>query len=161
MLQDIIRELKKPKTIHSRHEMKAHLTDMIEDEENFVFGIEKQDSIFNVYRTRWFLTETKVIFVTGHFPLKIQYDIFPFESILDIEYFEDEQVLVIEAQGERFAVEAKSEEARQFLTQVIEQYNRYLIVLENMNDNEDDTEEQDTEESNTDDEESDEADSVE
>lgn len=160
MFHDIIQELKKPKVIHSRHEMKAHLTDMIEADEKFVFGIEKQDSLFNLYRTRWFLTETKVIFVTGHFPLKIQYDVFPFESILDIEYFEDEQVLVIEAPGERFGVEAESEEGRQFLTQVIEQYNRYQIVIENLDADENDTENT-TEESTEATDEQDDSDSVE
>lgn len=132
MIQDILRELKRPKEIHSRHEAKAHINDILRDDEKYVYGIEMMDSLFNSYRTRWFLTETQVIFTEGSFPLSFKYDVYPFHVVSDMEYFEDEKVLVIESPDNRTGIEATTELEKQFLTQVVEQYNRFVIGMESM-----------------------------
>lgn len=143
---DILKRLKQPEPIYSRNEAKLDLKGLLAPNENIVFGLEKRDSYLKTYRTRWFLTETKIVIIRTTFPLNRTREIFLFDEVSEMRLFEDEGVLVISTLNGEDGFEATSSLEQEFAKQAIEQYNRFQEALNSSSTTtEDETDDSDSE----------------
>lgn len=134
LVGDIRRSLFSPKPIYSRHTAKSILDGLLEDQENFVFGLDKRDALFQRRRTYWFITETKLIFITNTRFLQQERNVFYFDRIIDMRVFEEDGVFVIKSVGGTRKYKLETENEYSFANQAIEQYNRVQTLIEELQD---------------------------
>lgn len=140
---ELIDGLTEPEVIYSRHEAQAELGEYLFDDEAIIYGLEKRDSLLKVYRTRWYLTETKFITVTTNLRLNRTVNVFVFADIRNARIFEDENVLVLDTVRKPYKFKLDSPREERLAEQLIEQYERVTRAVEerNSDDADDDTEE--------------------
>lgn len=126
---DILRSLFEPKPIYSRHKANDIIGDIIDENENFVFGLDKRDSLFKRRRTYWFVTEMKVIFVRNQQLLRQDRYIYNLDTVSDMRVFEDESMFVLDSVSGQERVALETELDYTFANQAIEQYNRVQEFL--------------------------------
>lgn len=140
--KNLLKRLKEPTPIYSRNETKSDLEGLLSEKESLIFGLEKRDAYLKTYRTRWFLTEMKLVFIETELPLEKTRDIFFFEDISEMRLFEDENVFVISSLAGERGYDVKTPLEQEFAKQAIEQYNRYTQALKNSEERVDSTEEE-------------------
>lgn len=138
--KNLLKRLKEPTPIYSRNETKPDLEGLLSENESVIFGLEKRDAYLKTYRTRWFLTEMKLVFIETEFPLEKTREIYFFEDISEMRLFEDEGVFVISSVAGEQGYDAETRLEQEFAKQAIEQYNRYTQAVQESERREDSTE---------------------
>lgn len=141
VIREMLQSLFEPKPIYSRHKAKDILGEALDSQENFVFGLDKRDSLFKRRRTYWFITETKLVFIRHGRLLRQNRYIYHFDMINDMRVFDEEGILVIQSVGGEERVSLDTEEEHSFAGQAIEQYNRIQRLLEAHTEKDDDSDE--------------------
>jgi len=129
LLRQLYEKIKEPKPIYSRNKSKAELKGILQDGEDVIFGIDLRDSYISAYRNKWFLTETKLVFISKELPLDITREIYLFNQIEEMKIFEDESIFVIVTEQGRQGFELDSDLKKEFADQAILQFELYTDVV--------------------------------
>ena len=130
VLNAVVNSIKETEEIFSRNKAMNYINDIISSSDKYIFGLEKRDSMFSSLRTRWFLTETKVRFITN--TIKNTYiDTIDFSAIEEVTILENDSFTIHFRESEETQTfEINYPVEQEFAYQFKEQVHRYNTIID-------------------------------